>query len=65
MKIQQIAQQMHENEMRECTFKPATNVSDPSKRSVNAFFTDQLEYCKKKNDKVEEMRAIIQANKAK
>lgn len=65
MKIQQIAQEMHQKEMKQCTFKPSTNVLDPSKRSVNAFFTDQLEYCKKKNDKIEEMRAIIQANKAK
>jgi hypothetical protein len=51
--------------MKECTFKPSVNLPEKTVRSVNTFFNDQLAFCQKKNDKIEEMRAMIEANKVK
>ena len=51
--------------MKECTFKPAINPTEKAVRSVNSFFKDQLTYYQKKNDKIEEMRAMIEASKVK
>jgi hypothetical protein len=39
--------------MKECTFKPQTNVpSDVKKRNVSEFFSEQLHFNKMKNDKI-------------
>ena len=51
--------------MKECTFKPVINPSDKTNRSVNEFFNDQLHHNQKKNDKVEEMRLILESNRLK
>lgn len=51
-KLEQIKKEMEEKEMKECTFKPIINPSDKDKRSVNTFFNDQINFCKKKNDKI-------------
>jgi hypothetical protein len=52
--------------MKECTFKPQTNIPpDVKKRNVSEFFNEQLNFNKIKNDKIEEMRSLIQANKDK
>ncbi len=39
--------------MKECTFKPAVNHVEKNVRNVNAFFNDQLNFCQKKNEKIE------------
>ena len=49
--------------MKECTFRPVINPSDKDKRSIDSFFNDQVNFCKKKNDKIEEMRMMIDATK--
>ena len=42
---------MEENEMKECTFKPAVKAVEKP-RTVSNFFQDQLAFCQKKNDKI-------------
>lgn len=58
-KLEQLKREVREKEMKECTFKPATNVTDKSTRNLTTFYNDQLTFCQKKQDKIEEMRAIL------
>ena len=62
-KLEELKKQMQQNEMKECTFRPVINPSDKDKRSIDSFFNDQVNFCKKKNDKIEEMRMMIDATK--
>lgn len=58
-KFEEFKKEVKENEMKECTFKPVINPTEKGNRSVNSFFKDQLTFCQKKNDKIEEMRALL------
>ena len=51
--------------MKECTFKPHVNPNDKNNRTIDQFFNDQLHHNQKKNDKVEEMRTILENNRQK
>lgn len=51
--------------MKECTFKPQINHNDKNPRSANQFFNDQIHHNQKKNDKVEEMRILLENVKQK
>ena len=64
-KMQELKKEVDMKEMRECTFKPQINEKNKAQRSVNQFFNDQLGYHQKTNDKVEEMRMILEANRQK
>lgn len=58
-KFEEFKKEVKENEMKECTFKPVINPTEKGVRSVNGFFKDQLNFCQKKNDKIEELRALL------
>ena len=47
--------------MKECTFKPKTNVRGLEPRSVNDFNEHQLAYKRNAEDKVKNMRDIIKS----
>lgn len=51
--------------MKECTFKPQINPSEKNIRTVHQFFHDQVNYDQKKNDKIEEMRILLENKRLK
>jgi hypothetical protein len=64
-KFEEFKKEVQMNEMKECTFKPHINIPMGERRNVNEFFNEQLDFNRKKNDKIEEMRSLIQAIKEK
>ena len=64
-KTEQLRKEVQAKEMKECTFKPHTNLTQGDHRSTEAFVKDQAKYVSQKNNKIEEMRSLIQATRTK